>query len=124
MAQRARSGCLRWTAAPTSPGARPAPGSRTTTISPSVSLSYLLLDFGGRTGSIAAARASAVALDLNHNATLQNVALQAEAAYFTFQAQRQLVDAFQLSVAEADTNLNSARQRNRAGVATIADVLQ
>jgi outer membrane protein len=73
---------------------------------------------------VAAARAAAVALDLTHNATLQNVALQAEASYFFFQAQRALLAAARLSVAEADTNVNSARQRNAAGVATIADVLQ
>src|SRR5205807_681287 len=56
-----------------------------TAITPTVTLSYLLLDFGGRSGTVAAARAAAVALDLTHNATLQNVALQSEAAYFTFQ---------------------------------------
>jgi outer membrane protein TolC len=94
------------------------------TATPAVSLSYLLFDFGGRSGTIAAARAAAVALDLTHNATLQNVALQAEGAYFNYQATRALLAAAQLSVAEADTNVVSAQQRNRAGVATIADVLQ
>lgn len=98
--------------------------SERSTITPTASLSYLLLDFGGRSGSIASARAAAVALDLTHNATLQNVALDAEAAYFSFQAQRALLEAARLTVAEADTNLVSAQQRNRAGVATIADVLQ
>jgi outer membrane protein TolC len=93
-------------------------------VAPAASLSYLLFDFGGRSGTVAAARAAAVALDLTHNATLQNVALQAEASYFFFQAQRALLAAARLSVAEADTNVNSARQRNAAGVATIADVLQ
>lgn len=98
--------------------------SERSTATPTATLSYLLLDFGGRSGTIAAARAAAVALDLTHNATLQNVALQAEGAYFTYQGQRQLVAAAHMTVAEADTNLASARQRNRAGVATIADVLQ
>ena len=93
-------------------------------ITPAVTLSYLLFDFGGRSGSIEAARSAAVALDLTHNATLQNVALQTEAAYFNYQAYRGLAAAARLSVAEADTNLVSAQQRNRAGVATIADVLQ
>jgi outer membrane protein TolC len=97
---------------------------RRSSITPAVSLSYLLFDFGGRSGTVAAARAAAVALDLFHNATLQNVALQAEGAYFNFLAQRALVGALRLSAAEADTNVNVARQRNRAGVATIADVLQ
>ena len=94
------------------------------TITPTASLSYLLLDFGGRRGTVAAARAAAVALDLTHNATLQNVALEAEASFFNYQATRGLLAAARLAVAEADTNLASAQQRNRAGVATIADVLQ
>ncbi|MEO8755769.1 MAG: TolC family protein [Casimicrobiaceae bacterium] len=94
------------------------------TITPTASLSYLLFDFGGRSGNIAAARAAAVALDLTHNATLQDVALQAEASYFNFQATRALRQAAVLALAEADTNLVSAQQRNRAGVATISDVLQ
>jgi outer membrane protein len=93
-------------------------------ITPAATLSYLLFDFGGRSGNIAAARAAAVALDLTHNATLQNVALQTEAAYFNYHAFRGLVAAARLSLAEADTNLASAENRNRAGVATIADVLQ
>jgi outer membrane protein TolC len=65
-----------------------------------------------------------VALDLTHNATLQNVALQVEGAYFNLQAQRGLLAAAQSFLAEADSNLTSARERNKAGVATIADVLQ
>jgi len=93
-------------------------------ITPTANLSYLLLDFGGRSGNIAAARAAAVALDLTHNATLQDVALQAEASYFNYQATRSLLEAARLALAEADTNLVSAQQRNRAGVATISDVLQ
>ena len=55
---------------------------------------------------------------------LQDVALQVEGAYFNYQGQRGLVSALQLNLAMADTNLASARQRNKAGVATIADVLQ
>jgi outer membrane protein len=97
--------------------------SERTQITPTVTMNYLLLDFGGRSGTIAAARSAAIALDLTHNATLQNVALQAEAAFFTVQATRALVAAAEATVASADTNLASARQRNSAGVATIADVL-
>ena len=93
-------------------------------LTPQLSLSYLLFDFGGRGGSIAAARDAAIALDLTHNATLQNVALQVEAAYFNYQGQRGLASALRLNLATADTNLVSAQQRNKAGVATITDVLQ
>jgi outer membrane protein TolC len=93
-------------------------------ITPAATLSYLLFDFGGRGGTITAARAAAMALDLTHNATLQDVALQTEVAYFNYHAFRDLAAAARLTLAEADTNVASAQQRNRAGVATIADVLQ
>ncbi|MDB4881001.1 MAG: hypothetical protein JWL60_2447 [Gemmatimonadetes bacterium] len=93
-------------------------------VSPQLSLNYLLFDFGGRSGTVAAARNAAVALDLTHNATLQDVALQVQSAYFNFQGQRGLVSALRLNLATADSNLVSAQQRNRAGVATITDVLQ
>ena len=64
------------------------------TITPTASLSYVLLDFGGRAGNIAAARAAAVALDnLTHNATLQERRPPGEAAYFNYQATRSLLEA-------------------------------
>lgn len=95
-----------------------------TQFAPLVSLSYLLLDFGGRSGAIGAARENTIAVDLDYNATLQNVVLQAENAYFAYVSARALVRAQQQTVAEADTNLIAAQVRHNSGVATIADVLQ
>jgi TolC family type I secretion outer membrane protein len=102
--------------------ARPA-GTRTD-YSPSVSLNYLLLDFGGRSGSIERARQSLFAANLSHNATIQNTVLQAQVAYFTYMSTAALVAAERSAIAEAQANLNAATQRNRVGLATIADVLQ
>jgi outer membrane protein len=95
-----------------------------TQFAPLVSLSYLLLDFGGRSGTIGAARENTIAVDLNYNATLQNVVLQSENAYFAYISSRALVRAQLQTVAEADTNLIAAQVRHNSGVATIADVLQ
>ncbi|MEP7067362.1 MAG: TolC family protein [Gemmatimonadota bacterium] len=95
-----------------------------TQFAPLVSLSYLLLDFGGRSGNIGAARENTIAVDLNYNATLQNVVLQAETSYFNYVSARALVRAQLQTVAEADTNLIAAQVRHNSGVATIADVLQ
>ena len=95
-----------------------------TQFAPLVSLSYLLLDFGGRSGTIGAARENTIAVDLDYNATLQNVVLQAESAYFSYVSARALVHAQLQTVAEADTNLIAAQVRHNSGVATIADVLQ
>jgi len=95
-----------------------------TTVSTSVSLQYLLFDFGARGGNMAAAHEALFAADLNHNSMLQSVVLQAEGAYFGYQAARGLRVASQLSVKTAQTNLDAAVRRHDVGLATIADVLQ
>jgi outer membrane protein len=92
-------------------------------LTPSVSLTYLLLDFG-RSGNVGAARSSLLAANYTHNATLQSVVLQIQTAYFEYVANRALLQAQQTTVSEARTNLQAAEARRRVGVATIADVLQ
>jgi len=91
---------------------------------PAISLNYLLLDFGGRSASVETARQNLFAADLSHNATLQNVVLQAETAFFSYSATAALLAAERSAIAEAQANLTSAQQRNKVGLATIADVLQ
>jgi outer membrane protein len=93
-------------------------------LSPSLSLTYLLFDFGGRSGNVGAARNALLAANYTHNATLQGVVLQIQTAYFEYVANRALLEAQRTSVKEARTNLAAAEERNRVGVATIADVLQ
>jgi len=91
---------------------------------PSISLNYLLLDFGGRSGTIETARQDLFAANLTHNATIQNTVLQAQVAYFNYMATLALLGAERSAIAEAQANLTAAQQRNRVGLATIADVLQ
>ena len=93
-------------------------------LSPSLSLSYLLFDFGGRSGTVGAARNALLAANYTHNATLQNVVLQIQTAYFQYIANRALLQAQRTTEREARTNLEAAEERRRVGVATIADVLQ
>lgn len=93
-------------------------------VSPSLTLSYLLLDFGGRGGAIETARQGLLAADYGHNAVLQNVVLQVQVAYFQYVASRALLRAQHTSLEEANANLAAAEERRRVGVATIADVLQ
>jgi outer membrane protein len=99
------------------------PAERTLT-NATVSLQYLIWDFGARGGTIAAAHEALFAAGLNHNATIQTVVLQAEGAYFTYQASRGLLDAARATVKNAETNLAAAERRHDVGLATIADVLQ
>src|SRR6266576_5665199 len=91
---------------------------------PNVNVSWLLLDFGGRSGSIDVTREALLAADWTHNATLQSVVLAVEQAYFLYLGTKALLDAQQTTLKEAQTNLEAAEQRHRVGLATIADVLQ
>jgi outer membrane protein len=93
-------------------------------LSPSLSLSYLLFDVGGRSGNVGAAKNTLLAANYTHNATLQGVVLQIQTAYFEYIANRALLGAQRTTVAEARANLAAAEERHRVGVATIADVLQ
>jgi outer membrane protein len=93
-------------------------------LTPSVSLNYLLFDFGGRSGRVAGARQRLISASFSHNATVQDVVLQIQVAYFQYLANRALVGAQRTTVQEAQTNLTAAEERRRVGLATIADVLQ
>ena len=93
-------------------------------LNPSLNLSYLLFDFGGRSGNVGSARHELIAANFTHNATLQSVVLEIQSAYFQYVANRALLQAQRTTEREARTNLTAAQERQRVGVATIADVLQ
>jgi outer membrane protein len=93
-------------------------------LTPSVTLNYLLFDFGGRTGRVAGARQRMVAASFTHNAAIQDVVLQVQVSYFQYLANRALLAAQRTTLEEAQTNLTAAEERRRVGLATIADVLQ
>jgi outer membrane protein TolC len=94
-----------------------------TTYGPSLQLSWLLLDFGGRSGSIDAARQALLAADWTHNSTIQSVVLDVEQAYFQYVATRSLLEAQRTTYEEALRNLEAAEERHRVGLATVGDVL-
>jgi outer membrane protein len=95
-----------------------------TQLTPSVSVSYLVFDLGGRSGTIEAAKQRAIATDLAHNTTIQNVVLQAESAVFSYLATRATREAQVVAVDEAQTDTAAAEARLRVGVGTLAEVLQ
>jgi len=107
-----------------SPATLSRPSGYQTQYGPAISLNFLLFDFGARSGTVERARQNLFVADFTHNATLQNVVLQAEAAYFSYMATLALLNAQKSAIAEAEANLNAAQQRNKVGLATIADVLQ
>ena len=97
---------------------------RQTTYGPTVGLSYLVLDLGGRAADAEEMRLGLLAADWRHNATVQDVILGVQQTFFDYLAARSLREAAQVAVEEAETALAAARERHDAGVATIADVLQ
>ncbi len=95
-----------------------------TTYGPSVVLTYLLFDFGGRAAQVEEARQTLIAADFTHNEEIQNVILQTEQAYYGYLNAKALLDAQSATLKERQANVDAAEDRHRAGVATIADVLQ
>lgn len=93
-------------------------------VSPSVSLSYLIFDLGGRSGSIEAARQRAIAANLDHNTTVRGVVLQVESAFFSYLATRALRQAQAVAVTEAEADLAAAVERHRVGLAAQDEELQ
>ena len=53
-------------------------------LNPSATLSYLLLDFGGRSGRVAGARQRLISAGFTHNAVIQDVVLQIQVDYFQY----------------------------------------
>lgn len=90
----------------------------------SADLTWLLFNFGGRRAGVDEMRQALVAANWTHNAVIQSVLLRVEQAYYEHVTARALLAAEEATLKEAQTNLNSAEERRKAGLATIADVLQ
>lgn len=99
-------------------------GSNTYVLGGAVSLSYLLFDGGGRDALTEEARQTALATNFSHNAALQDVIFRVQSAFYLLQEAQALVRAEEAAQKEARSALDAAEERHRAGVATIADVLQ
>ncbi|HZI93904.1 MAG TPA: TolC family protein [Patescibacteria group bacterium] len=87
-------------------------------------LTWVLLDWGGRSASIEMARQALIAADWTHNAVMQDVVLDVEKAYYNYLNTRALLESRTASVKEAQANLDAASRRREAGVGTIGEVLQ
>jgi outer membrane protein len=95
-----------------------------TTYTPSLALTWVLLDFGQRSGRVEQARQALYQADWSHNAMIQQVILVVEQTYYQYLQAKAQRDADAEAVKEAQTNLDAAQARLQAGLATRADVLQ
>lgn len=91
---------------------------------PSVSLNWLLFDLGGRSGDVGQARALLDAANLAQDQAILQTLFEVERAYYGYLSAKALYQAQEATVADARRNLEAAEARRKAGVATIADVLQ
>jgi outer membrane protein len=94
------------------------------TLTPGATLTWLLLDLGGRSADVEEADRLLDAANLFHDATIQNLLLTVEQAYFQYQSAKALLISSQATMKEAQEAYRAAEERRRAGLATIADVLQ
>jgi TolC family type I secretion outer membrane protein len=102
-------------------------GSTTTTSvnsSANLAIDYLLFDFGGRRAEVDSAQANERAALANFADTAQGIVIDTITAYNAVQAGVAAEAAAAANVAYLKISLDSARARNRAGVATPADTLQ
>ena len=90
----------------------------------SLSASYLLSDFGGRSATLENAKQLLIAVNATRDATLQNNYLAAVQAYYALLSARASVASFKAAEASARESLAAALARYQAGVATPVDKLQ
>ena len=98
------------------------PYSVLTAYGPSISLSYVLFDFGKRAADKEATEYRLLAANLAQNRVLQDVAFQVEQAYYRVLGFEQLVRATRESLKNFQTALDAAQRRRDSGLATVADV--
>ncbi|MBF8302691.1 MAG: Outer rane efflux protein, partial [Candidatus Dadabacteria bacterium] len=90
----------------------------------SLALNYLLLDFGGRSATVEAARQALVNANWNHNQTIQDVLRDVAKAYYTLLGNKAQLRADEASLEDAEVSLQAAELQLRVGVGTIVDVYQ
>lgn len=94
------------------------------TLEPAATVRWVLFDFGRRGADVDEARKLLLAANFTHNSEVQNVILDVQRAYYGYIGSKALLQAQESSVERAKADLDAARQRHEAGLATIADVLQ
>jgi TolC family type I secretion outer membrane protein len=95
-----------------------------TRITPNLTVSYLLFDFGGRAARVEAARQALEAANWQHAATIQNVLFGAMQAYYQLFAAKASLEAAEQTVKSMQVAFDSAAYRFQVGSAALGDKLQ
>ncbi len=91
-------------------------------IFPAVTMSYLLLDFGGRAANVLAAKQASYAANVSFTAVHQELILEVSRAYLELGAANAQSGAAAQSLKNAQLLLDSAEQMLRHGEGTVTDV--
>jgi len=89
---------------------------------PTMSLSFVLFDFGARADQVESAEYRLLATNLAQNRVLQEVVLQVEQSYYQLLGLDALVRVNEQSLKNNQTALEAAQRRRESGLATVADV--
>ena len=89
---------------------------------PTVTLSFVLFDFGARMDQVRAAEYRLLAANLNQNRALQDIVFQVEQSYYRLLGLDLLVRVNELTLRNIRTSLDAANRRRESGLATVADV--
>lgn len=90
----------------------------------SLSIEYLLFDFGGRCASIEAARQALHAADWVHDRNLQSVILSILSSYYNYEEALALLQARKDDLKDSTEAYNFAQAKLDAGIGVLVDMLQ
>jgi outer membrane protein len=93
-------------------------------VHPSLTLSWLLFDFGGKEATLDATRQGLAAVNFGFNATHQRIVFDVTRAYYALNTMQGRVEVARASLALAQTLQDAAESRRGRGLATLPEVLQ
>lgn len=88
-----------------------------------LTISYLLLDFGGRDGIYESTRQALISADWSHNRVMQDVIINVMQSYVAYMQAKALYEAKELQMQDAQTSSDAAENQYLAGVKTKVDYL-
>ncbi len=94
------------------------------TLTHTLALSYLLLDFGGRQATIEAAKQALYASNWTHNRQIQQVIIGVLQAYYAYMGVSHLLEARYSDLKNAQKNYEAAEAQFQVGIRNKLDVLQ
>lgn len=94
------------------------------TLTSDIAVSYLLLDFGGRDALIESTKQALFAARWTYDQEMQNVVIDVLRAYYAYLQNKAFLEAKELDIQNAKSNLDAAEHQFAAGVKTRLDMLQ